>query len=101
MTATEMRTFFDLLQDKSGSPWFNDSEKDLFLLDVQLDMIGEEIKRLEEDKNSTERIKTLIKSDTQSTDANGVLLDSVFEDAAAGAAPPLLLKAQHYAKGLR
>lgn len=41
MTVTEMVDYFDLLQDKYGSPHFTTSEKERFLNQAQLDMIAQ------------------------------------------------------------
>ena len=41
MIAAEMRTWFDVLQEKTGSPWFSDAEKDLFLTDVIYEYIND------------------------------------------------------------
>lgn len=41
MLITEMRTWFDILQDKTGDPYFTDDEKDEFLEDAQWDIINE------------------------------------------------------------
>lgn len=39
MTITQMHEYFDLLLDKSGSPYFEDSEKDLFINMAQLEYV--------------------------------------------------------------
>ena len=91
MTAVEMRALFDDLQDKSNAPWFDDAEKDRYMTIAMWKIINEVIKDLEEDKDNTERIRTLIKSDTQSTDANSILANSVFDDASGAVADPVLL----------
>jgi hypothetical protein len=91
MTAVEMRALFDDLQDKSNAPWFDDNEKDRYMTIAMWKIINEVIKDLEEGKDNTERIRTLIKEDSQSTDANSILLNSVFDDADGSTADPVLL----------
>lgn len=39
MTITQMHEYFDLLLDKSGSPYFEDSEKDLFINMAQIEYV--------------------------------------------------------------
>ena len=41
MTITEMATLFDVLQDKYGSPYFLDSEKELFLNRAQIQYVND------------------------------------------------------------
>ena len=94
MTAAEMRDLFDQLQDKSNNPWFDVTEKDRFLTIAQWKIINQAIKELEEDNDATDRIRTLIKTDAQLTNASSVLLtggSGVFDDASAAAADPVAI----------
>jgi len=100
MTASAMRAAFDVLQDVTGSPWFDSDEKDQFLYDSMWDIINDELKVLENDKSSLERIRTLIKADTQSTNGSAILLNSVFDGSAATELDPVLVLSMHLASGI-
>lgn len=74
-----MRSYFDLLQDKSNSPWFDDDEKDEFLMDVIYDYINEYIgdgntpSTLESNKGSADAISTLIETASVTSTSAGLL----------------------------
>jgi len=73
MIASEMREYFDILQDKTGSPWFTDAEKDEFLYSVIYGYINEFIgdgdtpPTLEKNKGATAAISTLLEKSTEIT----------------------------------
>lgn len=73
MSISEMRGFFDILQDKYNTPYFTDDEKDEFLEDSMWNIINLAVTTLEEDNSSIERVRTLITPATASTDSNGLL----------------------------
>ena len=84
MNATEMRAWFDILQDKTGSPWFSDAKKDEFLYSVIYDYINEFIgdndtpPSLEKSKGAAQAISTLVKRSTPiSIPSTGILTDTL------------------------
>jgi hypothetical protein len=88
MIAAEMRTFFDLLQDVSGNPWFSDAEKDLLLEDVIWDYINDFLgdvntpPSLEQNKSATAAISTLINPTTAvNVPSTGILTDTLINAA--------------------
>jgi hypothetical protein len=72
MDAAAMRTLFDTLQDKTGEPWFEDSEKDQFLTIAQWKIINQAIDELEADKDAINRINTLVKDSPSPFKANSL-----------------------------
>lgn len=86
MIAADMRTYFDQLQDKIGSPWFTDDEKDDFLYSVIYDYINEFIgdgdtpPSLEKNKGAVEAISTLIKRSSAITiPSTGILTNTLID----------------------
>jgi hypothetical protein len=84
MNATEMRSYFDILQDKTNSPWFSDAEKDEFLYDVIYGYIndfigdGDTPPSLEKNKGALQAISTLIKRSTGiAIPSTGILTDTL------------------------
>ena len=73
MTIQEMYDWFDVLQDKYNTPYFLDEEKASFLEDAMWNIINESVANLEKDKVYTERISTLLKPNTITTNSGGLL----------------------------
>lgn len=72
MTVTEMHTYFDVLSDKYGSPYFTDAEKDLLINRAQLKFVDEVVKAAETDDNVLNKIHTIIfKGTALQMDSNG------------------------------
>ena len=106
MDATAMRGYFDILQDKTGSPWFSSDEKDEFLYSVIYDYIndfigdGDTPPTLEKNKGATQAISTLIKSVSITTDGSGVLTNAAVNTATGGTAiTPLKISRETLATG--
>lgn len=86
MDATAMRSYFDLLQDKSNSPWFDSDEKDEFLYSVIYDYINKAIgdgdtpPSLERNKGELQAISTLIKrSGAITIPSTGILTNTLID----------------------
>lgn len=72
MTVNNWHTYFDILCDKYGSPYFTDAEKDLLFNRAQLRFVDEVIKAAETDDNVLNKIHTLIfKGTSLLMDSNG------------------------------
>ena len=77
MIATEMREWFDILQDKYNTPYFTDDEKDEFLTDAQWDFINEYIgdnenpPQLGKNKSALAAIATLVETVAITTAIDG------------------------------
>ena len=81
-----MRSYFDLLQDKTNAPWFDTDEKDEFLYSVIYDYINKAIgdgdtpPSLERNKGELQAISTLVKRSTAITiPSTGILTDALIE----------------------
>jgi hypothetical protein len=87
MIATEMREWFDVLQDKYNTPYFTDNEKDEFLTDAQWDFINEYIgdnenaPQLGKNKSAVAAISTLITTVPITTAADGQATDTLINTA--------------------
>jgi hypothetical protein len=64
MTFLEMHTLFDVLMDKSGRPWFNASEKDLFFNLAQNEWVKTRYKEFEVNEKRREELSPLVRSIT-------------------------------------
>ncbi len=60
MSITEWHTYFDILTDKYGNPYFTTAEKDLLFNRAQLRLVDEVILTFEEDERVVNKIHTLI-----------------------------------------
>lgn len=58
MTVTEMVSYFDLLQDKYGSPYFTTSEKETFLTQAQLGIIADYLPKEGDEQNVEKNANT-------------------------------------------
>ena len=87
MIATEMREWFDILQDKYNTPYFTDDEKDEFLTDAQYDFINEYIgdyenpSKLGQNKSALANISTLIETVPITTASDGKATDTLINAA--------------------
>lgn len=83
MTASEMRTWFDILADATGNPWFSDAEKDLFLEDIVWDYVNlflgdrDTPPQMEKNIGATEAIRPLIETIAVTTASDGILTDAL------------------------
>lgn len=106
MSIAEMRTWFDILQDKANDPYFTDAEKDEFLEDAQWDIINEIIgdyqspTQLERSKTVETTLSTLVKSISITTDGSGLLTTAAVDAAVGGTAIyPLKISRETLATG--
>lgn len=92
MTLAEMKTYFDVLQDKPNSVYFTDAEKELFIDRAQITLLNEHMERefpghpmdteravidargVENTLGNTDILKPLIVSDMSAIDGGGTKL---------------------------
>lgn len=85
MTITEMVDYYDLLQDKYGSPYFTTSEKERFLNQAQLDIISDHLPKegteqnIERNANSWLAFNTLFFSTVAVMNSLGVITKTDLE----------------------
>lgn len=60
MTIIEMHTKCDLLMDKAGAPWFNATEKDVFLNMAQYEFTKREARQFEVNEEARQNLGTIV-----------------------------------------
>lgn len=79
MTITEWEFWFDLISDKVGSPYFNDTEKEAFFNRAITQYINDFFKPYKQDVNAEKssidqnKLRTIIESVNVTSDANGLI----------------------------
>lgn len=92
MTVTELVGWFDLLQDKYGSPYFTDSEKEVFLNRAQDSIIQEHLPtdggplNIERNANTWAVFRPLYISITDFMDGDGKVNKAILESTLSGIA---------------
>jgi hypothetical protein len=95
MTAAEMLSLFDLLQDKNNDPYFTDNEKYELLNDAQISYVnsylglddgaeGEKPPKIGLNEITDSALRTLVKYGTDATPASGALTNAEVETMAGG-----------------
>ncbi|HEY0751635.1 MAG TPA: hypothetical protein VGD26_10790 [Chitinophagaceae bacterium] len=85
MTVAELVNYFDLLQDKYGSPYFTTSEKETFLTQAQLDLISKYLpqdggpENAERNANNSMVLSPISFSVSTSMDTSGVITKASVE----------------------
>lgn len=85
MTVTELVNYFDLLQDKYGSPYFTTSEKESFLIRAELDLIFEHLPKegdelnIERNANTWMIFNPISFNLTTNMNSSGIVLKSSLE----------------------
>lgn len=85
MTVTELVDYFDILQDKYGSPYFTTTEKEKFLNQAQEGIIADylpkegDLSNIEQNANTWMMFSPLSTTITTSMDGSGVVLKSALE----------------------
>lgn len=64
MTITQMHELCDLLIDKANAPWFNPTEKDLFINLAQVEYLDKKYKLFEINEEIREKLLPLVKTTT-------------------------------------
>lgn len=91
MTITELVTYFELLQDKYGSPYFTTAEKELFLNQAQLNIIATyfpkkgDSENIEKNANTWMAFNPLFFSNATSMNGSGVITKADVETAVSSA----------------